>query len=361
MKGRKSLSEELKKFCLKFGQQLRHISLNGYPIENEEVFKAMFANLPNVSSISDIRFHYLSSDLLMEKLVKLDAIVVINYTHFLSNVLFDKLFKLKYLSINFKCGADYRFEEKLSNNLKNLKNLKVLIIGAFTHTITEADIWIRTTESIAFNCRQLEYFSFNFHIHWDYQYIYEKQCFQSFANFSGLRKLSFKTNDKYMQPIRQYNLNEQITDLTPLKNCNNLFVLDLQLFVINRNIFNGIELIVPQLRQLFLKCENLEITDEVLESMAKLKYLSQIHIICKINKMSADGLRVLINGCEHLKHFAVNYWYTTDPISVAMIMVNNNLIQEEELAAEERGRKINEVIKRHSNIHFEFKRKEFYY
>ena len=336
----KTRSKALKRFCRKFGKQLRHISFCGYSTRDEVVFKAMFRNLPNVTTVSHILVDYLNSELSLEKLVKMDAISVTEYPQFLTNLLFDKSFNLKYLSLDFFFDADYPFKKKLSKDLKNLKNLRVLKIGGYPHSSTESDIWSKTIESIATNCRQLEYFSFDFYPPWDNQYLYEKQFIQSFANFSGLKKLSLKTPDDSLQELyHNRKLNEQITDLTPLKNCKNLLDLNLRLVVINRNVFNGIELIVPQLRQLCLESAKLEITDEVFESMAKLKYLSQIKIICKVFKRNADALRVLINGCKRLKHFAVKYRYTNNP----------NL------------KKINEVIESHPNIHFEFKRKGFDY
>ena len=66
-------SEALKKFCRKFGQQLRHISFNNYDVE-EQVLRDLLRHLPNVSSISYIAFRLISSELCLEKLVKLDVI-----------------------------------------------------------------------------------------------------------------------------------------------------------------------------------------------------------------------------------------------------------------------------------------------
>ena len=321
--------EALKNFCRKFGQQLRQISFSGNRI-NEQVFKDVFKCLTNVSSISNIPVHYLSSELILEKLVKLDTTFVGRYPE-LSDSSFDQLFNLKYLSIHFKREQDYSLIEEF---FKYLKNLKVFKLRAFSQSMNKTNNWSKTIESIATNCRQLEYFSLHF-FHFYYQSFYEKQCFQSFAHFSGLRKLSFKTSDNSYQQI-----NKQITNLSPLKKCKNLLNLKLELFSIKSNIFSGIELIVPQLRQLCLKCANLEIRDEVLEAIARLKYLMQIQLMSDRIKMSADGLRVLINGCKRLKHFYVRY-------SVPVKRINKI--------------RINEVIERHPNIHFDFKRKGYEY
>ena len=196
------------------------------------------------------------------------------------------------------------------------------------------DNWRKTIESIATNCRQLEYFLFQFH-HRVYQDFNENESFQSLALFSGLRKLCFRNSDNSSQEI-----NERITDLTPLKNCKNLLDLDLELFTINGNVFNGIESIVPQLRQLRLKCVNLEITDEVLESIAKLKYLIDIQLISYRIRMRSHGLRVLFNGCKRLQHFSAYYYYFIQRVDQR----NHN-------------KRMNKMIKSHPNIDFEFERK----
>ena len=310
-------SEAFKKFCRKFGQQLRHISFNGFGV-SQRAMNILFENCRNVSSISNISVQYLSSELILEKLVKLEKIFLVDNE--LSNSLFDKLSKLKYLSIDSVREQDYSSIEVLSKYLKNLKVFKITV--SYRSSI-KMNIWSKTIESIATNCRQLEYFSFIL----IYSEMYGKQLFQRLVHFSGLKKLSYVIRANSICQI-----NEWITDLTPLKNCKNLFNLNLELSAINSNVFNGIELIVPQLRQLCLKCPNLEITDEVLESMAKLKYLTDIEIMGKRNTMRADGLRVLINGCKRLRHFAVSYDFTNNP----------------------NHKKINEMVVKHPNIHFEF-------
>ena len=316
--------EALKRFCGKFGQLLRHISIietNGNRIGVKDL-RTLLNILPKLSSISDIPFQYLSSEPILEKLVKLDTTFFGRYPE-LTNVILEKLVNLKYLSISFiGYSSDYHLFQILS---KYLKNLKVFKIRAYTQTFNKSDI-----ESIATNCRYLEYFSLDIND----QNVDEKQCFRSLVQFSGLRKLCFRNTFG-----RQ--ITEQITDLTPLKNCKNLLNLNLELFAINRNVFNGIELIDPQLRQLCLNCPNLEIRDEVLESIAKLKYLTQIQIKCNTNKIRADGLRVLINGCEFLESFSFIS-------SLYFIPIDTN-------------QRINKLIENHPNIRFEFKRKGFDY
>ena len=80
--------------------------------------------------------------------------------------------------------------------------------------------------------------------------------------------------------------------------------LNLRLKAINSNVFDGIDLIIPHLRQLSFEF-GFKIRDEVLESMANLKNLMKIAITSDVLEITSEGLRVVTNDCKRLKTFNI--------------------------------------------------------
>ena len=320
--------QTVEKFFQKFGQNLKHISFCGYC--SQEVVESVFLCSPNLSSISNLFVTELNASVCPKKLVKIKGLSV-NTQQDLESLLRPQLSHLIYfdteLSSDFKAN-DNTF--KMFSNLKVFKYLKVLKIHVFP-VENESTIWSKIIESIATNCIQLEYFSLECKFSRKFN---AKKCFQSFIHFSGLKKLCFRV---FPKNYFAQELDEQITDLRPLKNCKNILDLSLRLKNINSNLFNGIDSIVPQLRQLTFEF-GLKITDEVLESMAKLKNLVQIEITSDVLEITSEGLRVVTNDCKRLKSFTID----------GVIRVNDN----------NERKSIKKLIETHPNIQFDFKRIE---
>ena len=264
-----------------------------------------------------------------KKVLKINEIFVKTQED-LESLLRPELLHLKYFYMRF--GIDFIPNDNTFKMFSYFKNLKVLKIHVFP-VENETEIWSQTIESIATNCLQLEYFSLIFEYFGKFN---AKECFESFAYFSGLKKLCFRVLPENNYGDRNHSkeeFDEQITDLTPLKNCKNLMDLELQLKAIDSNVFNGIDLIIPQLRQLRFVF-GLKITDEVLESIANLKNLMKIAIQSDVLEITSEGLRVVTNDCKRLKSFII----------YGVIRVNDN----------NERKKINELIETHPNIVFNF-------
>ena len=285
--------QTVEKFYRKFGQQLRHISFRSYL--SEEVVDFVFNCSPNVSSISSLYFNKCNANVRPKKLVKIDRLSIFSPKD-LESLLRPELLHLKYFHVITR--SQFTPNDKTSKMFSYFKNLKVLKILVDYSETDESRIWSKTIESIATNCLQLEYFSFIYRIRGKFN---AKECFQSLAHFTGLKKLCFGV---FPANNSEEEFDEQITDLTPLKNCKNLMDLTLRLKAINTNVFNGIELIIPQLRQLSFEF-GLNITDEVLESMANLKNLVKITITSDVLEITSKGLRVVTNDCKRLKSFSI--------------------------------------------------------
>ena len=81
---------------------------------------------------------------------------------------------------------------------------------------------------------------------------------------------------------------------------------------IDENIFDGIHLILPQLKMLWFgtnRCHKM--TDNSLKSIAKLKDLTHLRLN-RLNDLdiTAKGLKYLIDSCERLKyvnHISLSY------------------------------------------------------
>ena len=236
--------------------------------------------------------------------------------------------QLKYFDIELTLRENYFTpNDNTFKMFSYFKDLKVLTIRI---SLSEkwSRIWSKTIESIFTNCLQLEYFSLECKYSGKFN---AKECFDSFIHFSRLKKLYFRVIPEQLL-IEKFE--EQITDLTPLQNCKNLLVLNLRLKAINSNVFNGIDLIIPQLKQLSFEF-GLKITDEVLKSMANLKNLKQIRITSGILKITSEGLRVLTNDCKRLKTITI--------CGVIRVYDKNE------------RKNINQLIETHPNIYFDFK------
>ena len=281
-------SEVLKKFCLKFGQQLRHISLITYVIE--EKTDILFELSPNVSHISNPKYRDMKNKYLSQKLVKINGLCLKNADQF-SLLSHQKLLNLQYLEIWVR--VEFKPEIDSIPELSQLKNLRVLKISV-NYCCIGSDIWPKTIQSIGTNCLHLKYFQFDRYIR---DKVIAKKCFEDMVHFCGLKKLYFNVSSDHWTP------EEKISDLRPLKNCKNLLALDLISDAFGDNFFNEIHSIVPQLRQLSLKSINsFEMTNKALKSIANLKRLTQLEFKDNLKAtITAQDIETLINGCKRLK------------------------------------------------------------
>ena len=316
--------QTVERFYRKFGPNLKRISFFGY--RSQEVVESVFKYSPNVTSISYLYVHVLKAEVWPKKSMKFIHLLVRTQED-LEPLLRPELLHLKYFSVFIE--SDFKPNDNTFKMFSYFKNLKVLEILLF---FSEKDsiIWSKTIESIATNCLQLEYFSFIYRI---YERFVAKECFQSLSYFTGLKKICFR---KFGKNHSEEEFDEQITDLRPLKNCKNLMDLNLRLEAID-GIFNGIDLIIPQLRQLSFESEH-KITDEVLESMANLKNLIKIVMKSDVLEITSEGLRVVTNDCKRLKSFII----------YGVIRVNDN----------NERKNINELIETNPKIYFNFEKIE---
>ena len=282
--------QTMEKFCRKFGENLKNIWFRGYT--EPEMVEFVLKSSPNLSSVSRIFGDVLNAKVWPKNVVKINGLFVDSQKE-LQSLSRPELLHLKYLDI--KLISVFEANDNKFKSFSYFKDLKVLKIDNFTEE-NESIIWSKNLESIATNCRHLEYLSLEYSGKFN-----SKKCFQSFIHFSGLKKLCFKV---YPENNSKEEFDEQITDLSPLKNCKNLLVLNLRLKAINSNVFNGIDLVIPQLKQLSFEF-GLKITDEVLESMTNLKNLKQIEITTDYLDITSKGLRVVTNGCKRLKSFII--------------------------------------------------------
>lgn len=284
----------LNKFIDKFGQQLRHISDINHFSKSDHFFKLMAQILPNLSSISTIGIDSIQNQILSEKLVKINDLIVFDANQNKFQLISDKsLINLKFLNIFIQIEA--KPEIKSIEPLSQLKDLRVLKISAELSDCG-SDIWTNTIKSIANNCLHLHTFWFNCFAKKQFN---TKQCFESIAHFSGLKELSFISKARLSSK-------DDDLDLKCLKNCKNLLALDLRFHTICDETFEGIQTIVPNLRQLTFESTIRQtlITDRALENLSQLKGLQHIEIIgsSKVN-ITESGVDSLINSCNRFKTF----------------------------------------------------------
>ena len=278
-------SETLQEFCKKFGQQLRHISFAQYHLTYSKVLvKYILKRSPNLKSIKHLNVEDLN-EFVFKKMKKIKLELVWGSEK--SPIPARNIKKLEYLCIRILPEVSNTI---LFNELKILKYLKVLKINCKRSRFQE-EFWVQNIKTIATNCVGLESFKFEL-IPDEFPKDFNQMiCFQSITYFRGLKTLRFITYCE--QPI---------TDLSALKNCKNLLILELNVGFIDHNIYDGIHLIVPQLKKLSIDAfRSFKMTDKGLKSIAKLKYLSHLWLkSCELD-ITAKGLKNLIDSCERLK------------------------------------------------------------
>ena len=279
--------EALNEFCLKFGQQLRHISFpsNYKDVDSGgDVIKYLLKHSPNLLSVKSLNNEDLNEfEFKRLKKIKLQLDFRSNYEPF---VPVQNLGFLEYMSINLFAKDP---NNEFFNELAKLQYLKRLKIECIRSQLGD-EFWAKHIETIASNCEGLQCFEFKL-IVYDLEEFNPNKCFQSISYFCGLKTLRFRIYCK-----------KPITDLSALKNCKSLVVLKLNLKLIG-NIFNGIHLFVPQLKEFsFDSTYGSKMTDKSLESIAKLKYLTHLRLKCSNLDITAKGLKNLIDSCERLKY-----------------------------------------------------------
>ena len=193
--------------------------------------------------------------------------------------------RLKYLIIFSKYA-----NESLLNEVTKLKNLKVLSINCLLYELQD-EIWTENIKTIASNCVGLEFFQFKIFTPHS-KVLNPKKCLKSISHFRGLKTLKFCLNCE-----------QTITDLFPLINCKGLVILKLSVKFIDEDIFDGIHLIIPQLRKLSIDAfGGHKLTDNGLKSIAKLKCLTHLRLKSFELDITANGLKKLIDSCERLKY-----------------------------------------------------------
>ena len=285
--------EELKQFCQKFGQQLRHISFPSHYNDVDsggDVIKYLLKHSPNLLSVKCLKVEDLNEfEFKRLKKIKLKM-------DFQSNLMTKSLIcaqNLKYLE-NMSIRLISKHPNKvLFNDLAKLKNLKHLKIES-KFSESRDQIWAKHIETIASNCFGLQCFEFKLRPE-DSQEFNPNTCFQSISYFRGLKALRFRTNCK-----------KPIIDLSALKNCKSLELLELSVKFISDRIFGEIHLIVPQLKGLSIESfKSLKMTIKGLKSIAKLKYLTQLSFKHSKFDITSKDLKKLVDSWHRLKYVEI--------------------------------------------------------
>ena len=282
----------LKKFFQKFGQQLKHISLQHL---QKDSIKYLLKWSPNLISIKQLNVEEFD-EFVFRRIISIEINLNLRTTEEnKSKYFFEKLKNVQYLSLVITSND---LNEDFLIKFTEMKKLKALKIKTMD-SITKDENWKQCFESIATNCVDLKYFTFIFGSAFVLpNYMNTNECLQSISHCSGLKILRFYPNGAC-----------RINDLTPLKNCKRLLVLDLGVRGINDNILDGIHLIVPQLKELSINSfYNLQISDKGLEYISKLKYLTKLRLSLDQFDITAKGLKYLADSCERLKFVEIIFF-----------------------------------------------------
>ncbi len=234
--------------------------------------------------------------LLVEKLIRVDNLLVYNYESNLMEVFVNSIRnKLKILNI----GIDgLRNDENQQNlifkqisKLENLEELKLWL--CFGEEIDFSKL-AQSLKNISHKCLKLK--SLDLKIK-NMTSINVQKFMETFGSFVNLKYFKFK-------PRISNNIN-----ICSLINCNKLTHLSLDELNMNDNYFENIDLYFPQLEYLFINTEDI-ITDKSLYSLAKLKNLKVISFDWTRPQLSVPitdkGLIHFINNCQNIESIRFN-------------------------------------------------------
>jgi hypothetical protein len=283
--------ETLTQFGLKFGQNLRSlvvlpiIEIKDLKFETEKV---LFRFCPNIKSIDETEIDSLivGNKTLLKSLTK----VVGTYDYrSLENLADHYKNTVKILNVVSEEEFDYVKSVQQISRLNNLENLRIEL-----ESNPNQDLFIDGIKNIAMNCTKLTSFELS-------SYVTETEfafnLFNAFKYFSQLKRLSL-----YLIEDFDHEEYKEISVET-LKNCQNLTYLSLHYPKVSDNTFKKIDLYLPKLKYIQLYTENnIEITNETMKSLSKLKDLK---FICFANNylhsITDKGFGYVLKNCPNLQ------------------------------------------------------------
>ena len=173
----------LKKFCKKFGQQLRHISFQFYLYSDEELVKYLLKKSPNLLSIRKFNVKNIN-DFVFKRLKKVE----LDFWPIDENEPQISPQNMKFLE-NLRIRMWLNDPNKVFvDEFAKLKYLKALKIHCFGSKLKD-EIWAQNIATIASNCIGLQHFDFK--VKTNFQDLNPNICFKSISYFRGLKTLSF--------------------------------------------------------------------------------------------------------------------------------------------------------------------------
>ena len=284
----------LRKFCQKFGKQLKHISFPRNPSHND-CDQYLLKWSPNLLSFKQWNAQEFN-ELVFRRIISIEINLNLRYSEENKSITFaEKLKNVQYLSLVIYSNDRIKEYFTQLTEMKKLNALKIEVMN----TIEKDEIWSQNFETIATNCVGLRHFAFVSILP---NYMNTNECLQSISHCSGLKILKFCPHDA-----------NYINDLTPLKNYKSLLVLKLGVRGINDSTLDGIHLIVPQLKELSINSVfNLQISDKGMKYISKLKYLTHLRLSYSQLNITAKGLKFLIDSCERLKSVDISFCCITE-------------------------------------------------